>query len=1105
MKKKSYVNGNRMHFHRWKIIQIMKLLLVFIFGFMIQSYAIVSQAQEKRLNLQFENNSLKEVLQTLEDKTDYSFIYKDEQIKIVDNISGNYKEKLLTEVLDDILQFGALTYTLKGRAIIILPKDTEAMTGQQTSSIKGKVTDSMGGPLPGVTVVVRGTTVGTVTDASGSYSLTNVPGNSLLVFSFVGMKSQEIEVNNRNSINVTLVEEAIGIEEVVAVGYGTMRRGDLTGAVASVKAEQLNTIPASNAMEALAGKVAGVEIGVVTKPGSSPSVLIRGRRSVNAGNSPLFVVDGIPRETVEDIPVGEIQSIEVLKDAVSASIYGARGANGVILVTTKSGKLNQEKTAIEFDTYYGINSIKLPDLMDGDEYIDYRRNRAHFDAYRGTGWATGAPLNDDQTFDAKELDAVKRQIYTDWKKLLYKQSTASQEYNLNVTTSGAKTWGRFSVGYRNDEGYYPNSGAKRLTLGIKQDQQVFDFLKVGVNARYTNRVIDDVDPGRMQSSGTVTYNSLTYLNPLIRAYDDDGNLIENVLNIYANPLLDFNNPYVDRLTQHRLFSVFTVSVKLFEGMTFNSNFGYEVNNRLGDVFYGKNTTKRYIVRDSEGAYAEKNNSFSTDMTWDNIMNYSRFYGKHSLNATTVFSIQKEDNKYFQARGTGLPDDKLGNWNMSELLGNIRNESSYSKETMASMIGRFQYGYDDRYLVNVSVRSDGASVLAPGNKWATFPAASAAWVLSKEPFYSSNVLTTLKFRFSYGSVGNAAISPYETYAGSQARRTNFGETFLTGYMLDGLVNKSLGWEISNTANFGVDWALFKGRISGYIDTYRTYTTDLLFRRSLPHLSGSTEIWQNIGETSNEGIEVMISSVNIESSNFRWQTDFNFSTNRGKIEKLITMEDMPNNSLFIGQPLSIYYNYILDGIWQVDEVEEAKKYGTYPGYQKLRDIAGVDGLGADGSISSTFDRVMLGQRDPKWMAYMRNSISFKNLTLAFALNGKFGHMIQMSGTGWSSSLPLKILGDYWTPDTPDGKYPLMALSTTNTLDGLWRYRKGDYINIQEISLAYRFKILGVKNLGLSFQARNPFYLYIAAKDCSDPASPSSDWTAWKSYVVKLDVKF
>ncbi len=984
------------------------------------------------------------------------------------------------------------------------PLSSQTVNQQKQIKVTGKVTDDKDEPLIGVSVTVVGTSSGVITNFDGEYSLDVAPGAELR-FSYTGYVSQNHKVGQSRTINILMKEDLQLLDEVVVVGYGTMKRKDLTGAVASVKAEQLNTIPASNAMEALAGKVAGLDVGAVTKPGSSPSIRIRGERSITAKNDPLYVVDGIPRTTIEDIPVIEIQSIDILKDAVSTSIYGARAANGVILVTTKSGALNQEKTSIEFDAFYGVNEVKLPELMGGDDYVKYRRDRARFEAYGGTGWATGAQLNDDQVFDNKELDAVKNGYYTDWKSLLYKKSTVSQEYNLNISTSGKKTWTRFSIGYRDDEGYYPNSGSKRLSLGLKMDQQVFSFLKLGVNARYTNQVTDNVDPGRMQSSGTVTYNALTYLNPLVRAYDEEGNLIENVINIYANPLLDFNNPYTDRTTKQRLFSVFTLLANIFDGLTFNSNLGYETSNSLGDIFYGKYTTKRYLVRDSEGAYAEKNNKYNTNMTWDNILSYNKTFGKHNVHGTAVFSIQEGVDKSFEASGSGFPSDQVEMWNLNQAQYNISNESAYSKETWASFIGRIQYGFDNRYMLNVSVRRDGASRLSPGNKWATFPAASVAWNISNEHFYKSNVLTMLKLRASYGSTGNASVSRYETFADTEIRRTNFGDNMATGYMLNGLKDKALGWEVSTTANLGLDWALFQGRLSGYVEAYRTYTKDLLLSRSVPHLSGTQNIVQNVGETSNIGLEINVSSINIDTKHFRWQTDINFATNKGKIEKLIDNQDMADKNYYIGQNWNIYYDYILDGIWQVSEAAEAAKYKTYPGYQKLRDIAGPDGEGADGSLSDSFDRVILGQKNPKWLLYMRNQFTYRNLSFSCALNGRFGHMIQMSGTGWSSSLPLGLLNDYWTPDNPEGRYPLMALSTTNTLGGVWRYRKGDYINVQELTLGYRFKLEPLKNVSISLQARNPFYLYKAAKDCIDPASPSSDWTVWKSYALKLDVKF
>ena len=1038
-----------------------------------------------------------------------------EKIKSYGELLCNFPKKIL-----QIMQIGVILILFgflqaRGTDVTFAVNNSKTLTGneEQTDAamdqaavqqvmVSGKVTDKAGNPLTGVSISVKDMTSGTISDIKGNFSLMLPPNSKILTFSFIGMKTQEVTIGNRINFSIVMEEELIGLNEVVVIGYGVMKRSDLTGAVASVKAEELNTIPVSNAMEALSGKVAGVDIGVITSVGESPSVRIRGNRSINASNSPLYVVDGIPRNSISDIPVDEIQSIEVLKDAVSASIYGSRGANGVILITTKSGRLTGG-TQVEFSVYNGINYIKLPEFMDGDTYIRFRRDAARYQAYGSDEWATGAPLTDAQVFDNQELPAVTNKKYTDWKQLLYNSTTHSQDYNVSVTTSGEQNLIRFSAGYRNDEGYYPNNRAERLSLGLKADQQLFDFLKLSVNARYTNSKVGGADPGTMMASGTNTYNVLDYLNPLIPAYDENGELISNVIGAYANPLLDYVNPYINETNQHRLFTVFSVNAQIYKGLTYTSNFGYDINNNYGDVFYGKYTSKRYMVAESEGAFARKNNSFETNMTWDNILNYTETFNlKHNINATFVSSLQSDVSKYFSAQGMGLPDDVLENWNLGQLQTNILNSSSFTKRNLASFIGRVQYGYDNRYLLNISLRTDGASVLADGNKWAYFPAASLGWVISNEEFFKSQVVNNLKLRLSYGVVGNASINPYETFAGVESTRTNFGNVFTTGYSLSGLVNKGLGWEISKTTNLGVDWDLLNSRINGYVDAYYTYTSDLLFERSLPNLTGSTSIWQNIGETSNRGLEIMINSTNIKANRFTWRTSLNFTTNKTRIEKLITDDDMIDKNLFIGEPWRIYFGNVLEGIWQVDEAAEAAQFSTYPGYTKVKDISGPDGT-PDGSISDVYDRIILGQRDPKWMMFVRNEFEYGNLTMAFALNGKFGHMIQMSGRGWENSNPLSMLDDYWTPDNPSGKYPIIV--NTN-MPSNWRYRDGDHINVQEISLRYDLKkIIGINDIGLSMQARNPFYLWKAAKDTDDPAAPDSDWTAWKSYVIRLDIKF
>ena len=1104
---------------RSRLIQIlltMKLILFLTFLIPVQALCSSAFSQTGKVTMPASAMTVGQVIQEIEKQTDYLFVYSKRNVDLNRQVAVDTENREISDVLSDVFAGTDVVYVVEGNNIVLTKRPVQVaqtaspalpagVAQQEQVRISGQVTAVTGLPLPGVSIYVEGTTSGTVSDGNGNYSISIGKGTEL-TFSFMGYTAQKFRMEENRTLNVTLSEDYLALEEVVVVGYGVMKKSDLTGAVASVDGRSLNTRPVATAMEALSGKVAGMIVGAVDKPGDTPSIRIRGERSIKAGNSPLYVVDGIPRDGISDIPVSDIENIQVLKDAVSASIYGARAANGVILITTKAGSFNQERVTIEFDASVGVNAVKLPELMNGDDYITYRRARGKYEnSNYGVNWAT-TNVTDAEIFDAQELASVSSGTYTDWRNLLYKKSTVSQEYNLSITTSAQNSTARFSVGYRDDEGYYKIGGSQRLTLGVRLDQKLTDFLKIGINARYTNQTIDSFTPGVMMSSGTVTYNSMTYLNPLLRAYDDNGNLIENVVNIYANPLLDYadGNTYLNQTKRSRLFSVFTVELKLYDGLTFNSNFGYEIHHDNKDVFYSSGTTRRYLVKESEGAYAEKSNSNYTNMTWDNILNYTKEFNKHSINATAVFSLSESKDKDFEASGMGLPDDALGVWNLDELLYNKNIGSEYEKQSWVSYIGRFQYGYDNRYLFNVSVRSDGASVLAPGNKWAAFPAASAAWILSNENFYRSQTLSLLKFRLSYGKVGNAAIDPYQTYASAQVKRSNFGETYVTGYILDGLKDKNLSWETTETFNFGIDWGLFQGRINGYVEAYRTYTNDLLFERAVPYLSGTKKILQNIGETSSIGLEANISSTNIHTKDFRWNTEINFATSKTKIEKLITKDDIADDKLFIGKDWNIYYDYILDGIWQVSELDEAKSFTTNPGYQKVRDISGAEGE-PDGKITETYDRVILGKKNPTWTLYMRNQFSYKNLSLGVALDGRFGHMIQMDGNGWSSSLPMDILNDYWTPDNTSGKYPLMALSTTNKLGNLWRLRDASYIRMQEISLSYQFKLPYTRSVSLSFLASNPFYVWKKSTDCLDPATGTSDWTVWKSYALKLNITF
>lgn len=961
----------------------------------------------------------------------------------------------------------------------------------QDEMVRGVVKTSSGETLPGVTILEKGSTNGTVTDIDGAYEIALL-NSRILLFSSIGMKPQEIPVGNQAVVNVTLEEDLTQLEEVMVVGYGTMKKSDLTGAVASVSANDLNTLPTGNIVEALQGKIAGVDIGAVTSPGQTPSVRIRGNRSLNASNEPLYVVDGIPRNTISDLPVSDIESIEVLKDAASTAIYGSRGANGVILVSTKRAQLNAP-TTVTFSSYVGMNQPKMPDLMSGEEYVQFRRDI--FRANQNTGWSSGEPDNG-LVFAPRELETVNRGNFVDWQDLLYRNNTLNQEHNLGISHGSDVTQVLLSLGYRAEEGYYKTNDMERFNLGMNVDHSISNLVKVGISSRLTHTTVNGF---------TTPETNLLYMNPVSQPYDEEGNRINNpsVQQTAAwNILANYEEPYINQTINFRSFNVLYAELKLLEGMTLRSNLGIDIDNREGRQYHGSQTTLRYGRLD----FAEKTNQNTIGVTWDNIFSYVRDFGKHNFNGTVVSSLQQQTRKNTGASGEGMPGESLEDWNLASATQNILISSGFERWSIASLLGRFQYGYDHRYLINLSFRADGSSVLAEGNKWGYFPAASAAWVVSEEAFYEPAVVNYLKFRTSYGVVGNSAIAPYATLAGTSQTTYNFGDSYYYGYKLSGLVNKSLGWEYSKTFNLGLDFGLFGDKISGSVEFYNTRTTDLLMQRSLPNFSGSSSIYQNVGSTSNTGFEVMLSSINWDTPNTRWTTDFNLYTNKEKILSLLDDQDMVGNRWFIGQPTRVYYDYEKLGIWQLDEADEAANYNMSPGDVKLKNQNPEDGY----SIDAENDRVILGQQSPKFGMFLRNSLEYKGLTFSFAFEGKFGHkvssdilggMIFLDGTRWG---PQALAGNYWTPDNPSGEYPYVNRAVEPRIN-LFGIREGSYINVQELSLGYSFKQLElVKNLMLYARVKNPFYLYRADKDI-DPQAPNYDLSAYRTYVVGLNLNF
>ncbi|HTE24147.1 SusC/RagA family TonB-linked outer membrane protein [Flavitalea sp.] len=961
----------------------------------------------------------------------------------------------------------------------------------QDSTLRGKVIDNTNTPLSGVSIVVKGTAISAVTDDDGQFNL-KVPSNksSTLLVSYVGFQSKEIAINgNQRQVSISLAPDSKDMNEVVVIGYGTMKKSDVTGAVASVNSKSLNTLPTGNPIEALQGKISGVNIGAVTSPGETPQIRIRGNRSLNASNEPLYVVDGIPRNTIEDIPVSDIESIEVLKDAASAAVYGSRGANGVILITTKRAKTNS-KTQISYNSYFGVNQAKFPKLMNGEEYVKFRQDV--FRANQNTGWASGVPANE-RVFGPKELAIVNSGQFVDWQDMMYNKNSLTQEHNLSISHGSDKTQMVLSLGYRNEEGYYKTNDIQRINMGINLDHKISKAIKIGLSSRLTNT---------SRNLFTTPDVNMLYMNPTSKPYDEDGNMIWNPSTQQTaawNILANYQEPYINKTDYLRSFNVLYGEVTIADGLKLRTNLGIDLDQGKIRQYYGSNTTLRYGRPD----YARKEDVNKTGILWDNILSYNKtFNEKHTLNGTLVTSFQRQNTNRFSASGEGMPGEDLEDWNLGSAVQNIIIGSSREEWTLGSFLGRFQYGYDDRFIINFSVRADGSSVLAEDKKWGYFPAVSAAWTISNEKFFNVAAINTLKLRGSYGVVGNSAISPYETIAGTTQTTYNFGEATYFGYRLAGLVNKNLGWEYSRTLNFGLDFGLMGNRISGTIEAYNTVTSDLLMQRSIPDFTGSSTVFQNIGSTSNSGFELMLNSTNVKGKNFSWTTDFNFYTNKEKIVSLLTDDDMVGDKWFIGKPVGVFYDYEKLGIWQTDKAADALKYNQKPGDVRLMDQNG------DGRIDADNDRIVLGQTSPKFGVFLRNSFMYSGFTFSIALEGKVGHLVNsptlggdlfFDGTRWG---PAALAGNYWTPDNPGGEYPYVNRAVEARVN-LYGIRDASYLNVQELSLGYNFsKIKNIKGLNVYARIKNPFYIYRADTDL-DPQAPNFNYAAFRTNVIGLSV--
>jgi TonB-linked SusC/RagA family outer membrane protein len=931
----------------------------------------------------------------------------------------------------------------------------------QDHAVNGQITSADDGePLAGVNISVKGTTIGTTSNIEGRYSLDVTSEADTLVFSFVGYQRQEVPINGRSTIDVILTPEAILGEEVVVVGYGTQQRRDITGSVSSVSSQDIREVPITDAGQALQGRSAGVvALSSGNRPGQGVTIRVRGRRSLTASNDPLFVVDGIPVEgNIDDINPRDIESIEVLKDASATAIYGSRGANGVVLVSTNRG--GNHPTQVSYSGYAGISQVLgTPDMMTGPEYAEMKQIAG-------------------RTLTPGEQDAIERGVSTDWVDLLLENGYQTS-HQVGVEGGNESTQFAVSGNFFFDRGVVSNQDFNRNTFRLNLDHTVSDRFRVGTSTQLIQRV---------QNWGSNPYGEALATNPLAEPYDNEGNLIlrPGADPLIFNPLADLvDGAYVDERERLRIFSNIYADLDLLDNLNLRVNFGPDLQDYRRGLFQGSET----VAREFQSPFSQKQHERIFTYTWENILTYAQdFGGIHSVTATGLYSIQQSSSEWTDIAVSDLPYESQQFHNLETGATVEGFDSNLEEWGLMSFMGRVNYQLRDRYLLTVTGRYDGSSRLSEDKRWGFFPSAALGWRITNESFMADqNLFSELKLRISYGVTGNTAIAPYQTKGALGRTVYSFGgDQPGFGFYPNELSNPDLQWETSATLNFGLDFGLWEDRLAGSFELYQTNTTDLLLQRTIPITTGFNSVFENIGETQNRGFEFTLTSRNVSNTDFSWTTDLNLFGNREEIVDLYgTGEDDIGNQWFIGEPLTVWYDHEKIGIWQQDEADEAAQVGREPGEIKVRDQNG------DGIINEE-DRVILGSDMPTLSGAITNRFRYKNFDLSVFLFGSFGQTIynefrvnQSTMQGRYNNLDV----DYWTPDNPTNEAPKPDGEREFPLNGSTRgYMPGDFLKVRNIQFGYNLPAtllerINVRSARLYVNAETPF-VFSQLEDGVDP---------------------
>ena len=1010
--------------------------------------------------------------------------------------------------------------------------------------VSGTVVDAAGEAVIGASVMVKGTSTGTITDFDGNFTLQNVSEKASLVISYVGYRNQTIAVAGKSQLNVTLEEDRQLLDEVVVVGYGVQRKSDVTGALTRVGEKELNTKPVANAFEALQGKAAGVDITTSERPGTVGSIAIRGQRSISAGQGPLYVVDGVPLQAggIETLNPRDIESIDILKDASSTAIYGSRGANGVVLVTTKRGQ--EGKTQLSYSGAFTFEKIvdKSP-AMNASDYITWRR-WAYYNSAPDKYTPGDQPTQEqDKAFFAGDETALNNVMKgwsggswdgskvtdTDWTEFV-KQTGVTQEHNVSVRGGTKNLAGYVSFGYLNNKGTQKGQSYERYNLTASADVQGTPWFKAGgsVNASYGVQQYGYSVPYGTSTGAKELYSAAKSILRYTLPYDENGEIITqpggSTTNTYS--IIDEWSKSTDQRQTFRALGSFYAQIdfgKMWEplqGLQWKTQFGPDFRFYRRGNFLDSSSISRAGGKNSASRSEERHFAW----TIDNMLLYNRGFGDHNVGLTLLQSASKSntENSSMSEVGVTIPSflwNNMGAIDITDSQYQASMGTGLSEYALSSYMVRVNYSFKDRYLLTASARWDGSSVLAEGNKWDFFPSMALGWRMEQESWLRDVTwLDQLKVRFGVGVTGNAAVSPY----GTLGVISSYWMPFSTGnsqilvtnepYYTSGsnqMPNKKLGWEKTTQWNFGIDFSFLKGRIGGTIDLYKSNTKDLLLAMSVPSLSGYPSMMANVGETKNKGLEVTLNVIPILTKDFMWNSNLNFALQKDEIVELANgKEDDINNAWFIGESIAVHYGYEANGLWQESDAAEMAKFNENGAKFTVGSVRPVDQNG-DYKIDAD-DRVILGNKNPRTTAGWTNTFTWKGIELNLELMGRFGYMISTGGEGQLGMYQQREI-DYWTPSNTGAEWqkPVYSQAGGDAYAGLLGFKDASFIKIRNLSLGYNFdkQLLSKLGIGLSnakiyIQGKNLGMLY-SSVDFMDLDTGATFYN--RGFTVGLQVDF